>query len=139
MRPLTAVAVVALAALVAVGVYYVRAATIGRDTPPSAGSSLEVIVEADTVREPESATLEMARAFINTCRLQVNSSVVEERFRRLGDDTFRFVLQPNLIERDQRQLRGCLEDARIQHLQLDVVTMREFEPQVLERGDTAND
>ena len=125
-----AVAIVVAAALAAVGIYYVRAATIGRDTPPDAGSSLEVAVRASTVREPESATLEMTRALFDICRLQVDSTVVEDRFQRLESDLFRFVLRPNLIERDQQQLRGCLQDARMQHLLLDVVTMQEFEPEV---------
>ena len=113
---------------VAVGIYFVRQATIGRDTPPMAGSSLEIILEASTVREPDSATMEMATALLRTCRLQVNSTLVEDQFERLSEDVFRFVLKPNLIERDEQQLRGCLEDTRIQHLTARVLTMQELRP-----------
>ena len=119
---------VVLAIAIGVGIYYVRAATIGRDTPEGAGSSLEVIVQASTVREPTTSLEEMARALVDVCRLQVDTTVIEDRFRQLSDDVFRFVLRPKLIPRDQRQLRGCLEDTRVQHLVLDVLTMQEFDP-----------
>lgn len=120
---------IVLAIAIGVGIYYVRAATIGRDTPESAGSSLEVIVQASTVREPTTSKEEMARALVDVCRLQVDTTVVEDRFRQLSDDVFRFVLRPKLIPRDQVQLRGCLEDTRVQHLILRVLTMQEFDPE----------
>ena len=120
---------VVLAIAVGVGIYYVRAATIGRDTPEGAGSSLEVIVQASTVREPTTSKEEMARALVNVCRLQVDTTVVQDRFRQLSNDVFRFVLSPKLIPRDQVQLRGCLEDTRVQHLILHVLTMQEFDPE----------
>ena len=119
---------VVLAIALGVGIYYIRGATIGRDTPPNAGSSLEVIVHASTVREPTTSKAAMARALVDVCRLQVNTTVLQERFRQVNDDVFRFVLRPNLIPRDQRQLRGCLEDTRVQHLLVDVRRMQEFDP-----------
>lgn len=120
------VGVVVVAALGA-GLWAVRAETLGRDTPEDAGSAMSLLVRAAVRREPESAKLEMTRALINACRLQVDSTVAEQFFRRVDQDTFRFVLRPDLIEIDRRQLRGCIEDGRIQHLNVDVLDMATFE------------
>ncbi len=125
---MTRVAVgVVLVVAAGAGIWFLRAETMARNTPDEFGSALAVIVRAEVRREPESATLEMARALVNTCRLQVDSTLVQPLFRQVDDDTFRFVLEPDLIESDRRQLRGCLQDARLQHLQLDVLDMRQLE------------
>ncbi|MDP9072435.1 MAG: hypothetical protein M3N68_14350 [Actinomycetota bacterium] len=68
----------------------------------------------------------MTRALFMACRLQVTVDLVEQAFERVSPSAFRFVVQPALNESDRRQLHGCLEDARLEHLQLDVLAMRQL-------------
>ena len=122
------VVTVGLLVAAVVGIYALRSATMSRDTPPGVGSSLAVVLRAYTVREPESATEQYARTLVRTCRLQVDSTLVEEGFLDVGSDVFRFVLRPALHPSDRRELHGCLEDARIEHLQADVLSIQEYDP-----------
>ncbi len=71
----------------------------------------------------------MTRSLFLACRLEVNSDVVSEAFDVVGPSSFQFVLQPALDDADERQLRGCLEDVRIDQLQLEVVAMERVPPQ----------
>lgn len=118
------VAVVVLLGVVAIGVQRLALATMSRDTPTDPRSRSEIVVRAVAVREPEYGLLEMTRALLLACRLQVTVDLVEREFEQVSNDTFRFMVQPSLNESDRRQLHGCLEDARLEHLQLDVVAMR---------------
>lgn len=115
-------ALIALGCLVlaALGVVKMAELTMTRHEAVPAGSRMEVVVEAYTKGHSGFTRLQMSRALFMACRLLTNSAVVEEDFRRLAPDTFRFVLTPALDDSDQRQLRGCLEDARLDQLQLDV-------------------
>lgn len=72
--------------------------------------------------------LQMTRSLFLTCRLEVNTSVVSDAFEVLDEDSFRFVISPALDEADQRQLHGCVEDARIDQLQTEVVRMERVAP-----------
>ncbi len=101
-------------------------ATMSKRTPVDEGSTMEVIMTARISHEPQNSIGEMARTLFATCRLQVPAVVHEEGFRRLATDRFRFVIQPSLNESDRRQLHGCLEDSRLQHLQADVIAIREI-------------
>lgn len=120
------VGVVVLLGVVAFGVQRLALATMSRDVPTDPGSRTEVVVEADAVREPHYGLLEMTRALFMACRLQVTVDLVEQAFERVSPSAFRFVVQPALNESDRRQLHGCLEDARLEHLQLDVLAMRQL-------------
>ncbi len=122
------VSVVVLVGVVALGVQRLALATMSRDVATEPSSRTEVVVRAAAVREPHYGLLEMTRALFLACRLQVTVDLVERAFERLSPATFRFVVQPALNESDRRQLHGCLEDARLEHLQLDVVAMRQLEP-----------
>lgn len=98
-------------------------ATMSKKSPVPRGSRLEVVLNAETSHEPKNTAAEMARTLFAGCRLQVPARVAESGFEELGGNRFRFVLEPTLNDSDRRQLHGCLEDARLQHLQADVLSM----------------
>lgn len=62
----------------------------------------------------------MVRALVDVCRLEVYADLITTD--RLDADEFLLMLSP-LNDSDCRQLHGCLEDTRVQHLQLDVLRM----------------
>ena len=83
------------------------------------GSRTQFVVEARTREDPR-LLHEMTRGLVSVCRLLVNADVVQRSFQRTGDD-FAFVLEPGLDEFDLREMRGCLQDTRVQHLLVEVV------------------
>ncbi|HEV2071765.1 MAG TPA: hypothetical protein VGR26_18425 [Acidimicrobiales bacterium] len=115
-------ALLSVLGLIAAGLGVVQMAeyTMTRHEPVPPDSRMAVVVEAHTKGHSPYSRLQMTRSLFLACRLQVNTTVVEDNFRTVAPDTFRFVLEPTLDDSDQRQLRGCLEDARIDQLQLDV-------------------
>ncbi len=97
--------------------------TMSRDQGVDRGSRMAVTVEARTRGETFFTRLEMTRALFLSCRLEVDARLVSDAMTILGTESFRFVIRPALNESDRRQLHGCLEDARIDQLQLDVLEM----------------
>jgi hypothetical protein len=84
-----------------------------------------VVVAAHTMREPDRSAAEMTTSLVAACKLLVESSLVQEAYQEVADRTFRFVFAPSLDRDGKSRLHGCLEDARLQHLQLRVVSMEE--------------
>ncbi|MBW3613720.1 MAG: hypothetical protein KY439_00195 [Actinobacteria bacterium] len=111
--------------LVAGGLAVVQMAefTMTRHEPVDPNSRLAVVVEANTKGYTRFSELQMTRSLFLACRLEVNANILSEAFEVVGPGSFRFVLEPALDEADERQLHGCLEDARIDQLQLEVVAM----------------
>lgn len=103
-----------------VGVVQMAELTMTRREPVPPHSRMAVELRAHTKGYTAHSRLQMTRSLFMACRLKTNSAALEEGFRELRPDTFRFVLQPALDDSDRRELRGCLEDARIDQLQLDV-------------------
>lgn len=97
--------------------------TMSRDRGVDPESRMAVTVEARTRGETFFTRLEMTRALFLSCRLEVNGTLLSDAMTILGPESFRFVVRPALNESDRRQLHGCLEDARIDQLQLDVLEM----------------
>lgn len=120
-------ALLSVLGLVAAGLGVVQMAelTMTRHEPVPPDSRMAVVVEAHTKGHSPYSRLQMTRSLFMACRLEANTTVLEDDFHIPETDTFRFVLQPALDDSDQRQLRGCLEDARIDQLQLEV---RSIEP-----------
>ena len=114
------------AVVVVVGVVLLREQTMTRHQPGVPGTATEVIVSAATRNaEPASTVTELTRALVSTCRLEVDAEPISELERLSSKDRrYRLVLAPALDEFDERQLHGCLEDARINHLQLKVTRLR---------------
>ena len=86
--------------------------------------STELVVAADVKGgEPGQTVAEMVEAVVLACRLEVASDV-DGAIEPLGGDRFRLSLVPGLDESNRRQLRGCLEDWVVDHVRLDVVSLR---------------
>ena len=114
------------AVVVVVGVVLLREQTMTRHQPRVPGTATEVVVNAASRNnEPASTVAELTQALVSTCRLEVDAEPVSG-LERLSSEhhRYRLVLAPALDEFDQRQLHGCLEDARINHLQLKVTQLR---------------
>ncbi len=122
----SALAWLAVLLVAGVGIPVLAEATMSRRTPVDPDSAMEVVLRVRISHEPENSAIEMARTLFAGCRLQVPATVDETGFKRLGSDRFRFVITPGLNQSDRRQLHGCLEDARLQHVQANVLHMREI-------------
>lgn len=107
-------------ALLAVGVLLLRAELMTVELGTEPGSRTDFVVQA-TSREDEAHLTEMTRGLVSVCRLLVNADVAEQSFRRTAEQEYAFTLVPGLDEFDLREMRGCLSDARVQHLLVDVV------------------
>jgi hypothetical protein len=108
-------------------VFALREATLSTHEPIVADSQVEVVVEVETEgRERGQTEDELIEALFLTCRLEVNSDLVDEVEAlepRADDDDplYRAVLQPAMDQTNRRQFRGCLEDWTIDQLLVDVV------------------
>lgn len=103
-----------------------REATLSTHQPVPPGSRMELVVAARSRgAEPTQSLAEMTEAQLLACRLEVNSDLVGP-LQGLGGTQFRAVLSPSLDETDRRQFRGCLENWKIDHLQLDVIRLTEM-------------
>ena len=121
------VAAAVAAMLVVIGVLVLRERTMSRHEPRVPGTATEIVVEAAT-NAGAAATTEFTRALVGICRLEVDAELVSEP-ERVSDQhhRYRLVLAPALDEFDERQIHGCLEDARVNHLQLEVLTLRRLQ------------
>lgn len=108
------------AAVAAAGIFVLRAELMTVELETAEGSRTSFVVEARTREDPQLLD-EMTRGLVSVCRLLVNADVVQRSFQRTDDRQFVFVLEPGLDEFDMREMRGCLQDARVQHLLVDVV------------------
>lgn len=127
MRSIVARIAAAALAIVAlgVGIRLLMDATLTRHTPVDPDTSLVVILDAEARGGAEHPLEELVMGLATLCRLEIAASLVPGSLEQLDDDLFRFVLRPTLDEADQRQFRGCLQDARVDHLLTSVVAMDE--------------
>lgn len=122
-------AVVALLAAVVVGAgtWWLRGETMSTHVDIDPDSRLAVVVDVDRHRAEAGHTLaEMVQATVLTCRLEVRRADIVEPPEPVAEGRFRVVLQPSLDDADQVQLEGCLEDWKVDHLLVDVVSMTEL-------------
>lgn len=117
-----------VAALAATGLWALRAELMTVEVEQPEGSYTTVVLAARVVREEPGVVEEMARGLVSACRLLVNSDLVADSFVPVRDGVFSFRLRPGLDEFDVRELRGCLSDTRVQHLQADVQEIRTVVP-----------
>lgn len=114
--------VVALVAATA-GIFVLREATITREVTTASHTEMEVRLRIHTNEEgadPE----RLADSLFSLCRLQVDA-VRSAGPEPVGGGVFAFRLRPTLDESDRRQLEGCIEDAHVDHVQGDVLTLRQ--------------
>lgn len=110
------------AVAVAAGALLMRAELMTVHEGGRTGAS-EVVVGARTKGAPE--LLEpRARALITTCRLLVGSGLQDPALREVEPSVYAFRVEPALDEFDERELRGCLQDLRVEHVLLHVREVR---------------
>jgi hypothetical protein len=118
--------VLALAGVAAV--VALREATLSTHEPVPPGSSVELVVAAHTRGAERSQGLdELVEAQLATCRLEINSDLIDVGPMPGGgaDDRYRAVLEPGMDDTDRRQFRGCVEDWTIDHLSIDVISLED--------------
>lgn len=122
-------AVVAVA-LLGIGVWGLRDATISTHDPVPTSSRLAVVIDAETKRSEGGQNLhEMATGKVLMCRLEVRDADPVSGLEQVEGEPgrFRFVLQPTLDDSDRTQFRGCLEDWNLDHILIDVVGMHDLD------------
>lgn len=109
------------------GVLALREATLSTHQRVDPDSQIELVISATSRGpEPSQSLAELVDAQVRLCRLEVTSDVVGE-IAPQGDNQFRAILRPSLDETNRRQFRGCIEDWVIDHIRLNVVTLRDLE------------
>lgn len=99
-----------------------REATMSRHTPVASGTVMEVVLEASS-NDDHSDLGGLVGALVAVCELEVRTDPLGPP-RLIGERTYLIRLSPALDETDRRQMDGCLEDAKLDHLQAQVVSMR---------------
>lgn len=121
-----AVAVLAAVATVG-GIVWLRQVTMARDVPTPSDSRTVVVVESRTnLHDSEVGLHQITEAVMTSCRLEIGATSVETLQRHDEPDRFRLVLQPALDTTERRRYEGCLEDWRIDHLRIDVVSIEQI-------------
>jgi hypothetical protein len=113
-------------AIVVVGLIGVRVladATLTTHVEQDPNSRMEVVVHGSISNEAEFDVPVGVESLVRFCQLEVGRSIGTGPLEDLGDDFFRFVLQPALDDADQKQFRGCIGDIVIDHLQASVRSM----------------
>jgi hypothetical protein len=116
--------------VVAVGVFALvaaivtlREATQSRHVRMGPDTVMEVVVEASS-NEPAANLTGLVSALFLVCEGEVATNPLGSP-HRLGGTTFLLRMQPALDETDRRQFGGCMEDAKLDHLQAKVLSMRQ--------------
>ena len=109
--------------LVALTVVFLRQSTRTVHTPVPPGARTEVEVTAHVRQERPDARPDLTRALLEVCRAEADTGVVPPGLVTVAPGRYRFALEPGLDRSSRRELHGCLEDARMPHLQLDVLRM----------------
>ncbi|HEY6531067.1 MAG TPA: hypothetical protein VIY72_02100 [Acidimicrobiales bacterium] len=114
-----------LVAVVGLGVKWALDNTLTRHQPVDPDSGLLVTVRVERQSQAEHDEGELVEALFQLCHLEVGSTVVDDSVVLVDDDRDLYTAQfrPSLDRADQRQLRGCLEDLRIDHFRAWVQTM----------------
>ena len=108
-----------------VAVFALRSATMATHQPVDPDSKLELVVAARTHGGEAGQTLdEMVNALVLGCRLRVNTDL-EGTMQPDGDGHYRGVMAPSLDSSNRLELRGCLEDWSIDHVQVQVISMND--------------
>jgi hypothetical protein len=117
---------VVVGGLVALGIHLLAGATLTVHTEVEPGSQMEVVLDATIREEAEHPDLDMVRGLAFMCQLEIPSSIVGAEVMTLPDGRYRFVIEPTLDEADRKQFKGCLQDARVDHVLASVDVMRDL-------------
>lgn len=94
---------------------------MSRHAESDPASRMRIVVEGHTNHDTD--VTDRLLALLGVCALEVHGDVMDDGVERLDERTYAFVMAPALDATDRRQLRGCLEDTRIDHLQADVLSI----------------
>lgn len=124
--PLVPVAVaVLLVALVAIATRWAVDNTLSRHSDPVPGSSMVLTLRGERQSAAEHDEAELVEAVVAMCQLEVGGLADPDSIVLVDDDRdlYEVVFAPDLDDSDRRQLRGCIEDLRIDHFLASVVSM----------------
>jgi hypothetical protein len=114
-----------LVAVVGLGVKWALDNTLTRHQPVDPASSLLLTLRVERQSAAEHDEEELVEAVVEICHLEVGSRPVDDSLVLVDDerDLYTVTFRPSLDRADQRQLRGCLEDLRIDHFRTWVQSM----------------
>lgn len=110
---------------VVVVIIVMREATMTRHTPVDRNTEMHVVVQASS-NVADAKLPEMVGALFEMCQLEVATDPIGPP-SDLGAGSFLLRMQPTLGDSDQRQIVGCLEDAKIDRLQASVREVRHID------------
>jgi hypothetical protein len=125
---------VALAVLVvamgAIGLRWAVENTLSRHSVAEPGSGMVLTVQGRRQSAAEHPEEDLVEAVVSMCQLEVGGDADPDTLRLVDDDRdiYEVVFEPSLDASDQRQLRGCIEDLRIDHFRATVVAMEGRDP-----------
>lgn len=114
--------------LIAVTVVILRQTTRTVHTPVPPGARTEVEVIAFVRQEHPEARRDLTSGLVELCRARIGTALAAPGIVTIAPGRYRFNLQPGLDAFNRREMHGCLEDARLQHLQLDVIRLETVVP-----------
>jgi hypothetical protein len=126
--PLVPIAVAVLVvALVAVGVRWAVDNTLSRHTDAVPGSTMVLTLRGERQSAAEHDEAELVEAVVAMCQLEVGGMADPDSLRLVDDDRdlYEVVFAPALDDSDRRQLKGCIQDLRIDHFRATVVAMEQ--------------
>ena len=126
-------AVVVALVFVALGALAVKWAvdnTLTRHYAVDPDSTMLVTLRAERQSAAEHDEEELVEAVVEICQLEVGADTVDDSLVLVDDeaDLYSVLFRPSMDAADQRQLRGCMEDLRIDHFRAWVQSMEHREP-----------
>jgi hypothetical protein len=121
---------VLLVALVALGVRWAVDNTLSRHTDDVPGSTMVLTLRGERQSAAEHDEAELVEAVVAMCQLEVGGAADPDSLRLVDDDRdlYEVVFTPALDDSDRRQLKGCVQDLRIDHFRATVVAMEQRGP-----------
>lgn len=129
--PVAAVAAaIVLVALFGIAVKWAVDNTLTVHSSVDPDSSLVLTVRGERQSAAEHAEGELVEAIVASCQLEVGATADPDTLQLVDADQglYEVVFHPSLDAADQRQLRGCLEDLRIDHFRAWVQSMEHQDP-----------
>jgi len=104
--------------------------TLTRHAEVEEGSTMVVTLRSHRQSAAEHDEAELVEAVVAMCQLEVGGGADPGSLVLVDDDRdlYQVVFTPSLDTADQRQLRGCLEDLRIDHFRATVESMEHRAP-----------
>ncbi len=126
--PLISLAIALLVmGLVVVAVRWAVDNTLTRHAEVEPGSSLLVTIHGERQSSAEHDEAELVEAVVAICQLEVGGKVDPDSLRLVDDDAdlYQVEFTPSLDTSDRRQLKGCIQDVRIDHFKASIVSMED--------------